>query len=188
MTNSLQIDHLVGRILSDLYFTDHCYSNKFGSLLDGLKQHEQKKLVEAMIHNLQARCFSQYEDSSVSPENEKLSKAIAGVSAIVDTVISGRQFLKEQLKDWLVSGVGGGINSISMRRSLLIALEKDSGGFSVNLRAGPRGLSLVLQPQSSKSCKKASSFSETSSPYSILQSGFKKVIYPFAVASSLERA
>lgn len=144
MAKSLLIDHLVGVILSDLFMSEHCHSDKFGSLLDGLKQHEQKKLFEAVIHNLQARFFSQQQDSVVSPENENLSKAIGGVSAVLYAIINERQILKDQLKDWLVSGVGGAVNSILMRRSLLSALAKDSGEFSVNFVTCLRGLSHLI--------------------------------------------
>ena len=173
----------MGRIISNLIFAENFHSDNFGSLLDGLRQHEQKRLFEAVIHNLQARFFSPLQERTVSPNDDKLLNAIGCVSATVVAIINGRQSLKEQLQDWLVSGVGGGISSISMRRALLITLGKDSGAFSFNLGPGLRMLNQVLLPQLSRFCKEESTCSETSSSYFILQSGLKKVLYPLTEAS-----
>ncbi|KAL1952575.1 hypothetical protein VTO42DRAFT_4796 [Malbranchea cinnamomea] len=120
-------NQLVGKIFSEMFFNDPYGLDKFGTLLDGLRQHEQKKMFEAVLHNLQTQYLSQYQESSALPEDEKLSTAIGGVSAVVAAILKDRIPLKEQLKDWLVTGVGGNISSITMRRALLAALEGEAG-------------------------------------------------------------
>lgn len=131
-----------------------------------------------MLYNLQSRYLSQYQDPLASPERDKLSMAMGGVSAIAKAIIKDRVLLKEQLKDWLVSGVGGGISSIAMRRALLIALENDTGMLSFHLTGCLRKFTHVTQQSSSKFWRKGSVCLETSLLYYIHQSGLKKVFNP----------
>ena len=103
------------------------HSDKFGLLLDGLRQHEQKKVLEATIHKLESQYLSPYYGQLDLSGDTGIKAAIGGVSAAVAAVTKDRLPLREQLNEWLASGAGGNIVSVSMRRALLATYENDIG-------------------------------------------------------------
>ena len=63
--------------------------------------------------------------SEITGSNE--TQVIAGVSAVIAAIVKDQQYLVECLKDWLVSGTGGSIVEVDMRRALLAALRTQPG-------------------------------------------------------------
>lgn len=101
-------------------------------MLSGLRQREQKKILEAIIHKLESQYLSSYYGQSDLSGDSRVATIIGGVSAIVAAVIRDRPLLREQLNEWLASGVGGNIASVSMRRALLATYENEAGTLYLN--------------------------------------------------------
>ncbi|KAK2871658.1 hypothetical protein FQN49_002966 [Arthroderma sp. PD_2] len=59
-----------------------------------------------------------------------IETAISNVSATLAVITRNIDVLQDSLRSWLISGVGGGINSVPMRRALLAALSSDAESLS----------------------------------------------------------
>ncbi|EEQ32998.1 conserved hypothetical protein [Microsporum canis CBS 113480] len=59
-------------------------------------------------------------------EGSNVDTAISNISAILSVITRNASTLKDFLKSWLISGTGGSITSIQMRRSLLAAFSCDT--------------------------------------------------------------
>lgn len=118
------LEKLVEAILFPLLLQNEEHITQFCFLLNNLRQHDQKRMLEIVIRCLEHRYMMGLDDAGSND-----IQTIAGVSAVIAAIINEQPYLSECLKDWLVSGIGGGITGISMRRALLAALRTHEGDY-----------------------------------------------------------
>jgi telomere length regulation protein len=125
--SNLLIDQLVREIYSALLL-DQQLVNRFGLLLDHLRQSEQLVMLEAIFRDIQKRYFS----AENSGDHEQLAtntEIISSVAALCSTIIGDRSYLKNQISEWLCKSQGGSIQTIGLRRAILAAYHDSSGKF-----------------------------------------------------------
>lgn len=121
------IDQLVREIYSALLL-DQQLVDRFGLLLDHLRQSEQLIMLEAIFRDIQKRYFS----AEHSEDPEQLSthiEIVSSVAALCSAIIGDRSLLKNQTFEWLSKSQGGSIQTIGLRRALLASCRDSSGMF-----------------------------------------------------------
>lgn len=115
---------MVDEILHCLLFQKGRPSTEnFINLLKFLRQHDQKRILESIL-----RCLERAYLVNLLENEDKIADAsISNVSIILSLITRDVVIMKETLKNWLISGIGGGINSVHMRRSLLATFASDPG-------------------------------------------------------------
>ncbi|EGE09532.1 hypothetical protein TEQG_08466 [Trichophyton equinum CBS 127.97] len=85
-----------------------------------------KKDLESIL-----RCLERpYLVNLLENEDKIADASISNVSIILSLITRDVVIMKETLKNWLISGIGGGINSVYMRRSLLATFASDPESLS----------------------------------------------------------
>ncbi|KAG5209941.1 Telomere length regulation protein-domain-containing protein [Trichophyton interdigitale] len=122
-----QTDRVVDEILHCLLFQKGRPSTEnFINLLKFLRQHDQKRILESIL-----RCLERAYLVNLLENEDKIADAsISNVSIILSLITRDVVIMKETLKNWLISGIGGGINSVHMRRSLLATFASDPESLS----------------------------------------------------------
>ncbi|EFE36888.1 uncharacterized protein ARB_04415 [Trichophyton benhamiae CBS 112371] len=117
-----QTDQVVNEILHTLLFRkDRPGTENFINLLKFLRQHDQKRILESIL-----RCLERAYLVNLLENEDKIADAsISNVSIILSLITRDVVIMKETLKTWLISGIGGSINSVYMRRSLLATFASD---------------------------------------------------------------
>ncbi|KAJ5756050.1 hypothetical protein N7533_005593 [Penicillium manginii] len=118
------LNQLVREIYSALLL-DQQLVNRFGLLLDHLRQSEQLVMLEAIFRDIQKRYFS----AENSGDHEQLAtntEIISSVAALCSTIIGDRSYLKNQISEWLCKSQGGSIQTIGLRRAILAAYHDSS--------------------------------------------------------------
>ncbi|KAM5431323.1 telomere binding protein [Microsporum canis] len=126
-SRSLSIGHpdqVVNETLNGLLFQqDRQDTEKFTALLSVLQQHDQRRFLESVLRCLERTYLVNIEERD---EGSNVDTAISNISAILSVITRNASTLKDFLKSWLISGTGGSITSIQMRRSLLAAFSCDT--------------------------------------------------------------
>ncbi|DAA79642.1 TPA_exp: Uncharacterized protein A8136_0415 [Trichophyton benhamiae CBS 112371] len=122
-----QTDQVVNEILHTLLFRkDRPGTENFINLLKFLRQHDQKRILESIL-----RCLERAYLVNLLENEDKIADAsISNVSIILSLITRDVVIMKETLKTWLISGIGGSINSVYMRRSLLATFASDPESLS----------------------------------------------------------
>lgn len=126
-TNMLK-DQLVREIYSNL-IVEQELTIQYGLVLDNLRQSEQLSMLEAIFRDIQKRYFS----PDIFGDFENLaanSEVISSVAALCSAIIGDRQFLRNQISEWLSKSQGGSIHTIGLRRALLASYHDSSGMLS----------------------------------------------------------
>lgn len=113
-------------VYSGLLMNTEDITPRFGYLLDELRPHEQKAVFESMLRSVEQRYLPRDSGDNYTT-SDRHKRNISGVARIISDVIENRPSLEGQLKDWLSSGLGGGIHGISSRRALLAAISTHQG-------------------------------------------------------------
>ncbi|PGH09315.1 telomere length regulation protein [Blastomyces parvus] len=111
---------VASKIYDTLLLQENASPDRFGLLLDSLRRHDQILLFKSVLHDLGRRFLPVFPNASQCQlEDPSKCKAISGVSGVVATIVRGRDFLKYQLSEWLVTGLEMNIQGIDFRRALL---------------------------------------------------------------------
>ncbi|OAL67821.1 protein kinase subdomain-containing protein [Trichophyton rubrum] len=123
-----QTDQVVDEILHALLFRkDRPGTENFINLLKFLRQHDQKRILESIL-----RCLERaYLVNLLEKEDKIADESISNVSILLSLITRDVVIMKETLKNWLISGIGGSINSVYMRRSLLATFASDPDKLSI---------------------------------------------------------
>ncbi|KAL4926004.1 telomere length regulation TEL2 family protein [Aspergillus undulatus] len=116
-------DHLVREIYFSLLI-ERAVPEKYTTLFDYLRWTEQLAFLEAVFRDVEKKHFS---IEAFSDDDMDLNKPIDGVAALCSVLISKRTTLENQLIDWLSKGQGGSIQTLALRRALIVNLahQKD---------------------------------------------------------------
>jgi telomere length regulation protein len=98
------------------------FSTKWGAFFDCLRLQEQKTILESIFRDIEKRYFSK--DEGI--ENGA-SDIIGDLAIMFSFIINGRAPLELQIQSWLATGQGGLIQSIGLRRSLLLLFSNNEG-------------------------------------------------------------
>ncbi|EGE79073.1 hypothetical protein RJZ56_001016 [Blastomyces dermatitidis] len=111
---------VVSEIYDTLLLQENASPDRFGILLNNLRRHDQIVLFKSILHDLEKRFLPAYPNALQRPlEDPSKCKTINGVSGVVATIVRGRDILKSQLSEWLVTGLEMNIQGIDFRRALL---------------------------------------------------------------------
>lgn len=113
-------------VYSELLLSTEDLQPRFGYLIDNLRPHEQRTVFESMLRSIGQRYLPR-DSSEDYAALDRYKQNISGVARIISDVIQSRPLLEGQLKDWLSTGLGGGIHDISSRRALLAAISTHQG-------------------------------------------------------------
>ncbi|KAI9375486.1 telomere length regulation protein-domain-containing protein [Aspergillus egyptiacus] len=111
-------DQLVKEIYCTL-LADHSLSQQFITLFDLLRWTEQLSMMEAIFRDIEKRWFL---TSALNENDTDLAQPVNGVAALCSVVISKRPNLEAQLIEWLSKGHGGSIQTVALRRAILVNL------------------------------------------------------------------
>lgn len=114
----------MGDILFPLLLQNEAQMTQFCLILNKLRQHDQKRMLEMVIRCLENRYMMDFNDTGSTD-----IQAVAGVSAVIAATVKNQPYLVECLKDWLVSGTGGSIIGVGMRRALLAVFRTHAGDY-----------------------------------------------------------
>jgi telomere length regulation protein len=116
----------VDEVFSGLLLNTEDLQPRFGYLLDNLRPHEQKSILESMLRGLEQRYLPRGSGNG-SNALDRYKQNISGVARIISDMVHDRPLLEDQLKGWLSTGLGGGIHSIGSRRALLASISRRQG-------------------------------------------------------------
>ncbi|OJD10849.1 hypothetical protein AJ78_08250 [Emergomyces pasteurianus Ep9510] len=115
---------VVSEIYDTLLLHKDAMPDRFGTLLDKLRPHEQILVFKSVLHDLETRFLHFLPSTAKNPLDEpNKHRVIGGVSAVVATIVRDRDFLTSQLSEWLVSGREASIKGIDFRRALLASFR-----------------------------------------------------------------
>ncbi|KAL4882653.1 telomere length regulation protein-domain-containing protein [Aspergillus karnatakaensis] len=122
-------DRIVREIYSKLLI-EQTLSEQYTALFDQLRWTEQLAVLEAILRDIEKNHLK----SDAFGENElELTQPISGVAALCSILISKRANLEGQLMDWLSSGQGGSIQTVGLRRAIIVNLGHQTGSIATLL-------------------------------------------------------
>ena len=117
----------LGQLASGIYrglLIDQPFPKQFDSLLEHLRATEQVAVMEAIFRDVQKKYFSE----KISMEADSTSnQTIDGVAALCSHIIGNRPYLESQIADWLSKGQGGSIQTVGLRRALVVNFASKNG-------------------------------------------------------------
>lgn len=122
MLNNLP-DHLVGEIYSNLLINQQL-AKQYSALFDHLRWTEQLSMLEAIFRDIEKKYFP---TENFSGDNMDLDQPIDGIAALCSDLISKRTNLESQLVEWLSKGHGGSIQTVALKRAVIVNLAHDKG-------------------------------------------------------------
>lgn len=122
MLNNLP-DHLVGEIYSNLLINQQL-AKQYSALFDHLRWTEQLSMLEAIFRDIEKKYFP---TENFSGDNMDLDQPIGGIAALCSDLISKRTNLESQLVEWLSKGHGGSIQTVALKRAIIVNLAHDKG-------------------------------------------------------------
>lgn len=122
MLNNLP-DHLVGEIYSNLLINQQL-AKQYSALFDHLRWTEQLSILEAIFRDIEKKYFP---TENFSGDNMGLDQPIDGIAALCSNLISKRTNLESQLVEWLSKGHGGSIQTVALKRAVIVNLAHDKG-------------------------------------------------------------
>ncbi|KAL4762546.1 telomere length regulation TEL2 family protein [Aspergillus foveolatus] len=116
-----------GPLVREIYYNllvEQTHLEKYTALFDHLRWTEQLTVLDTIFRDIEKRYFS---TESFSGNEMDLRGPIDGVAALCSVLISKRAILENQLVDWLSNGQGGSIQTVSLRRAIIVNLahQKD---------------------------------------------------------------
>lgn len=111
--------------MKELYsslINDQDFSTRWGPFFDCLRLQEQTTILENIFRHVERTYLSQ-DDGSGSEGNE----IIGSLAALFSCIMNSRGPLELQVQSWLATGQGGFIQSIGLRRSLLVYYSNKEG-------------------------------------------------------------
>ena len=109
---------------------EHSVQDRFGMLLDHLRQSEQLAVVEAIFRDVQKKHFSE-ELAGAITQPFTPDEIVKGVAALCAIIIGNRPLLKSQILDWLSKGQGGSVQTLGLRRALLATHADQEGEYDL---------------------------------------------------------
>lgn len=85
---------------------------------------EQVAVLEAIFRDVERKHLS--EDISMDAESAS-NQTISGVATLCSHAIANRPHLESQVAEWLCKGQGGSIQTIGLRRALLVNFSGKNG-------------------------------------------------------------
>lgn len=116
-------DHLVGEIYSNLLINQQL-AKQYSALFDHLRWTEQLSMLEAIFRDIEKKYFP---TENFSGDNMDLDQPIDGIAALCSDLISKRTNLESQLVEWLSKGHGGSIQTVALKRAVIVNLAHDKG-------------------------------------------------------------
>ncbi|KAL4902949.1 hypothetical protein BDW74DRAFT_180246 [Aspergillus multicolor] len=128
-----EVAHLLGRALSlgyneplvrEIYsklLIEQTLSELYTALFDHLRWTEQLALLNTILRDIEKKHFPM-EDFSGS--NMDLDQPVDSVAALCSVLISKRSNIESQLVDWLSKGQGSSIQTVALRRALVVNLAR----------------------------------------------------------------
>jgi len=125
---------MIGRALSLGHtdkFVHELYTNSFEGdapsrswhyFFDLLRPHEQVSIVQFILRDLQTTNFG-----SDDQKPAEISHTVGVVTALVSHYIDGKHCVQESIQTWLSTGDSTIVNTIGLRRVLLLLYSKDPG-------------------------------------------------------------
>ncbi|PGH01957.1 hypothetical protein AJ80_08939 [Polytolypa hystricis UAMH7299] len=130
-------DQFVAEVYSGLVMHEPVLTQHLTILLDQLRPHEQRTILESILRDLEKRYFLESPDEIGSlARNYREQKVIGGVSALILAITKDRHALRASLMEWLATGIGGSVRGISLRRALVAALGQDQDALTELLGKG----------------------------------------------------
>ena len=117
----------LGQLASGIYhglLIDQPFPNQFDSLLEHSRATEQVAVMEAIFRDVQKKYFS--EEISMATDSTS-NQTIDGVAALCSHIIGNRPYLESQVADWLSKGQGGSIQTVGLRRALVVNFANKNG-------------------------------------------------------------
>jgi telomere length regulation protein len=117
----------LGPLVREIYhnlLVEQTHLEKYTALFDHLRWTEQLTVLDTIFRDIEKRCFS---TESFSGNEKDLSEPIDDVAALCSALISKRASLESQLVDWLSDGQGGSIQTVSLRRAIIVNLAHQKG-------------------------------------------------------------
>lgn len=103
---------------------DQALTEKYNALFGRLRWTEQLVVLEAVFRNIEKTHFPA--QSLVGSEMD-LDQPIDGVAALCSVLIPKRDDLEAQLVDWLAKGQGGSVQTLALRRAIIVNLSYRTG-------------------------------------------------------------
>lgn len=122
MLNSLP-DYLVGEVYSNLLI-DQQLTKQYSALFDHLRWTEKLTMLEAIFRDIERKYFP---TENFSGDKMDLDLPIDGIAALCSDLISKRANLESQLVEWLSKGHGGSIQTVALKRAIIVNLAHDRG-------------------------------------------------------------
>ncbi|KAL2261164.1 hypothetical protein VTK26DRAFT_4617 [Humicola hyalothermophila] len=114
-------DAVVKQLLTDLVVTKRADSAKFGLLLSGLPQTEQRKVLFSVLKLLSAQHLDRLGRCD-SGESKPFVSAVAGA---LNSIMRPDENLRRHLVEWLVSSSGAGLGEgVGIRRAVLAVVSQ----------------------------------------------------------------
>jgi telomere length regulation protein len=117
----------LGPFVREIYYNllvEQTHLEKYTELFDHLRWTEQLTVLDTIFRDIEKRYFS---TESFSGNEMDLGERIDGVAALCSVLISKRAILESQLVDWLSKGQGGSIQTVSLRRAIIVNLAHQEG-------------------------------------------------------------
>lgn len=99
-------------------------------MLDHLRMTEQVAVLEAIFRDVERKYLS--EDIYMDAESAS-NQMISGVASLCSHAISNRSHLESQVAEWLCKGQVGLIQTIGLRRALLVNFSDKTGKSALNI-------------------------------------------------------
>ena len=81
-------------------------------------------MMEAIFRDIQKKYFS--EDISMEGDSNS-NQTVDGVAALCSHIIGNRPYIESQVADWLSKGQGGSIQTIGLRKALMVYFASKHG-------------------------------------------------------------
>lgn len=99
---------------------------QFSSILRFLRGHCQESIFEYILRNLETMYLHKEPNTDLDDTLPK-NATVDGVAALLKPLIDRHELLRIRLGEWIVTGLGGGIRSTSLRRAILAVFREDTG-------------------------------------------------------------
>lgn len=98
----------------------------FSLLLDGLRPREQIAILESIFRAIEKKYFSNEIAGFVENYNDS-NETVNSVATLCSIFIGNRPHMEAQIADWLAMGQGGSIQTIGLRRAILVNFARSKG-------------------------------------------------------------
>lgn len=85
---------------------------------------EQVTVMEAILRDTEKKYLS---EEILMEEDPTSSQTIGGIAALCSTILTNRPHLEGQVIDWLSKGQGGSIQTVGLRRALVVNFADRTG-------------------------------------------------------------